>query len=228
MEKFLIKDDICLFTERYGFSNTYVNLYIVKDEEPALINVGPPEKVQDFLDFVDSHIPLKDIRYVFLLDSEREHVGGIPLVVSRMPGARYITSYLNYDLIVNYTADIRLEMMREKWKMKLGKNEVRFFEAMIPTPESLFLYIDGILFTGSAFALDYKGTNIDDSDRSEDIEELFHLFRKRAHKIAEYMGKLEHFPIKIIAPAHGPVLKGRISRYIEQWKNLSNLYRGQN
>ena len=205
----------------------YVNLYVVKDEESALINVGPPEKVQDFLDFVDSHVPLKDIKYVFLLDSEREHVGGIPVVVSRMPGARFITSYLNYDLIINYTADIKLEMMREKWRMKLGKNEVRFFEAMVPTPESLFLYIDGVLFTGSAFAVDYTGSNIDESDRSKDIEEVFYLFRKRAHKIVEYMDKLTNFQIDIIAAAHGPVLTGRASQYIEQWKNLSNSYKEQ-
>ncbi len=228
MEKFLVKDDICLFTEKYGFSNTYVNLYVVRDEEPALINVGPPEKVQDFLDFVDTHIPLKEIRYVFLLDSEREHVGGIPVAVSRMPWAKYITSYLNYDLIINYTADIKLEMMREKWKMKLGKREVRFFEAMIPTPESLFLYIDGVLFTGSAFAIDFAGSNIDESDRSEEIKELFYLFRKRAHKIAEYMEKLANFRIEMIAPAHGPVLSGKTSFYIEQWKNLSNSFKEQN
>ncbi len=222
MEKIQIKENVCLFTTRYYPGNSYVNLYLIRDEKPILVNVGPPEKSQEILEFLSKHIPLEEIKYVLLLDSEREHVGGIPVFVHRLPSARFITSYLNYDLIINYTADIKLEMMREKWVLRTGKNTVRFFEAMIPTPESLFVYIDKILFTGSAFAIDRTEGNVDSSDRTKDIEELFYLFRKRAHKIKEYMEKLEKLEIEAIAPAHGPVLTGNPGKYIEQWKQLSN------
>ncbi len=227
MEKIQLKENVCLFTTKYYPGNTQVNLYLVRDEEPILINVGPPEKSQEILDFLNQHIALEDIKYVILLDSEREHVGGIPVFVHRLTGARFITSYLNYDLIINYTADIKLEMMREKWVLRTGKNTVRFFEAMIPTPESLFVYMDKILFTGSAFAIDRIDGNVDSTDRSESIEELFHLYRRRAHKIKEYMEKLEKLEIEIIAPAHGPVLTGNPKKYIEQWKHLSNTLNGQ-
>ncbi len=227
MEKFKVKDNICLFTEKYSYNNTYVNVYLVRDESPVLVNVGPPEKSKDFMEVISESIPLEEIKIVLLLDSEREHVGAIPAFVSKLPKARFITSWLNYDLIINYTADIKLEMMREKWVLKSGKNRIKFFESMIPTPESLFVLIDGVLFTGSAFALDLKDGHIDESDRMEDIEELFHLYRNRAHKIGEYMEKLGAHEIEAIAPAHGPVLKGNVGDYIEKWKILSNTLKGQ-
>jgi len=228
LEKFQVKDNICLFTEKYSYNNTYVNVYLIRDEKPILVNLGPPEKSKEFMEIISQSIPLHEIKIVLLLDSEREHVGGIPAFVSKMPGARFITSWLNYDLIINYTADVKLEMMREKWVLKSGKHKIKFFESMIPTPESLFVLIDGVLFTGSAFALDFKGEHIDETDRTEDIEELFHLYRNRSHKISEYMEKLKNFEIEAIAPAHGPVLKGNVGEYIEKWKNLSNSLKTQN
>lgn len=227
MEKFRIEGNICLFTEKYPYSNKYVNVYLVRDELPVLVNVGPPEKSKDFMEIISESIPLDEIRIVLLLDSEREHVGGISAYVNKLPRARFITSWLNYDLIINYTADIRLEMMREKWVLKSGKNRIKFFESMIPTPESMFVLIDKVLFTGSAFALDLKDGHIDESNRSEDIEKLFYLYRDRSHKIGEYMEKLQNQEIEVIAPAHGPVLKGNIKDYIEKWRILSNTLKGQ-
>jgi len=227
LEKYQIKENVYLFTTRYFPGNSYVNLYLIHDESPILINVGPPEKSQEILDALSEEIPLEKIKYVLLLDSEREHVGGIPVFVHRLTGAKFITSYLNYDLIINYTSDIKLEMMREKWVLRTGRNTIRFFESMIPTPESLFVYAEKILFTGSAFAVERINGSIDPSDRSKDIEELFYLYRKRVHKIKEYMEKLENLQLDAIAPAHGAVLSGNPGKYITQWKRLSNTLNGQ-
>ena len=72
-----------------------VNAYVLRAEEPVLIDAGIGVDSADFLDAVASIVPLNDLRWVWLTHDDADHTGSIQRVLEAAPNARLVTHAFN-------------------------------------------------------------------------------------------------------------------------------------
>ena len=109
--------------------------------------------------------------------------------------------------------------------LELGKRKLRFIYApYLCKPDSMFIYdeTDRILFTADAFGI-YTQPNAewrlfaegDVSDITQALKSYSRINFGEQSNLASAIKRIEGLDIDIIAPGHGPMLRGEINRYIE-------------
>lgn len=80
-----------------GMGNLIINAYLIKSEEPVLIDTclagSPldPDESAHFIAAVDSIVPLRDLRWIWLTHDDMDHTGSLPRVMELAPQARLAT-----------------------------------------------------------------------------------------------------------------------------------------
>ena len=72
-----------------------INAYVLKAEEPVLVDTGIGVDSDDFLDAVASIVDLDALRWVWLTHDDADHTGSIQRVLEAAPNARLVTHAFN-------------------------------------------------------------------------------------------------------------------------------------
>lgn len=74
-----------------GAGNLIINSYVLRSQEPVLVDTGLGIDSPDFVAAVDSIVPLRDLRWIWLTHDDSDHTGCIQKLMTLAPNARLAT-----------------------------------------------------------------------------------------------------------------------------------------
>ena len=104
--------DIDVLCEHYpipGYGLIPINAFVLKAQQPVLVDTGYPLNSDGFMDALKSVIDLEDLRWIWLTHTDRDHVGSIHRILEEAPQVRVITTFMS---VGKMTLDAPLPMDR--------------------------------------------------------------------------------------------------------------------
>jgi flavorubredoxin len=77
-----------------GFGFVPVNAFLIRADEPVLVDTGIVSEGTAFMDALRSIIALEEIRWLWLTHADPDHVGSVAEILSEAPHARVVTTFL--------------------------------------------------------------------------------------------------------------------------------------
>jgi flavorubredoxin len=82
-----------------GLGTLPVNAFVIKGEEPVLVDTGLHQDRGAFADALGSVIDPADLRWIWLTHPDQDHVGSLQDVLDAAPRARLITTFLGVGIL---------------------------------------------------------------------------------------------------------------------------------
>jgi flavorubredoxin len=209
---------------------TSYNSYLVKgSQKTILLDTVDPSKLQELLDNL-AEANAKQIDYIIAHHAEQDHSGSLPEILKRFPGAKILTNQKCKDFLIDllHLADDNFELVSDGQVISLGDMSLEIiFTPWVHWPETFctFLKEEGILFSCDFFGSHLATSELYGPGETEIIgpakryfAEIMMPFRTQIRK---NLARLAAFPIKTIAPSHGPVYK-KPSVIIDAYKDWTS------
>jgi flavorubredoxin len=191
---------------------TSYNAYLIQgSEKTAVIDTVDPTKADILLEQLKD-IPKVD--YIIANHAEQDHSGSIPMLLEKYPEARVVTNQkckkLLQDLLM--IDELYFQIVEDEEELPLGDKTLKFlFTPWVHWPETMSTYLkeDQILFS-----CDFFGAHLASAELFADTKHEVYLEAKRYYaeimmpfrsKIQKNIDKVTAYPIRYIAPSHGPV-----------------------
>jgi flavorubredoxin len=205
------------------------NAYLVADGDECLLidsskNIHTAEELTRLLEQVAD---LSRIRHIAVLHAEPDH-SGLVKEVSRRVGNPVLYSTLRASAFMRSMFDVETRIVKDGDIIRVGGRQLRVVELpWIHWPDTMLLYLEdeAILFSSDAFgafgALEKPvfDDEVDLEQYMRDAKEYFATvvvaYRQMVLRALDKIVKLGLNP-RIIAPAHGIVLRSRIPEIIEE------------
>lgn len=211
---------------------TSYNSYIVKGSKAiAVIETVKNGFFNEFLANIKSLADPTQIKYIVLNHMEPDHSGSIGELLKVAPEAKIVVSKTGEHFIKNImNCEPNLIKVGDGDQIDLGGKTLQFITApFLHWPDSMFTYLteDQILFD-----CDFLGSHYADpllfgdlsSDFFNDFKYYFdHIMRPFKRYALQAIDKIEKYPLKIVAPGHGPVLQKDIQKYIQCYRDWSTV-----
>jgi flavorubredoxin len=127
-----------------GFGVLPVNAFVIRAEEPALIDTGLTALRSDFMRELNSVIDPQDLRWIWITHTDPDHIGNLEAVLTAAPHARVVTTYLGMGKLGLHQIPLdRVYLLNPDQRLSLGDREIR---AVAPpcfdAPETMGLFDD--------------------------------------------------------------------------------------
>lgn len=214
-------------------NGTSYNAYVVRGREGvAVIDTVKAEFSADFFARLWSCCRPDEIRAIVLNHLEPDHTGALPELLKAAPQA---TVYLSFPalkmlkgLVKDGLDDSRIVAVDEETRVELGGRSLRFlYTPYLHWPDTQCTWIeeDGLLFSGDVFGAHFCDPRLF-NDRVGDFQFSFdyyyqHIMRPFREHVLTALGLIETLPLKLIAPAHGPVLRNSPMTYVDRYRQLA-------
>ena len=149
-----------------------INAYVLRAEEPVLIDAGIGVDSTDFLDAVASIVDLNELRWVWLTHDDADHTGSIQRVLEAAPNARLVTHAFNALRMATWwpVPFERVHAIRPGDRVPVGDRTLRAVAPpLFDNPMSIGLLDEA---TGSLFSVDSFGALLPEA--TEDAAEVPH------------------------------------------------------
>jgi NADH oxidase (H2O-forming) len=212
-------------------NGTTYNSYAVRGSAGVAIVDTVKENFADtFFRRLESVAGYGEIRAIVLNHLEPDHSGALPELLRRAPQATLYISSRGTPMLKGLLHGERLAYQPTQTGMAvdLGDRTLRFLQTPFlhwPDTQCTFLEEEGALFSGDVFGCHFCDPRLF-NDAVGDFRFSFeyyyaHIMRPfRAH-VLEALELIEPLPIKLIAPAHGPILRDAPGRYVARYRELS-------
>ena len=77
-----------------GFGLLVVNSYLIKSQQPVLVDTGMPIVKDEFLESLWFLIDPQNLRWIFLTHDDGDHTGAIDEVMAVAPQTKVITQFI--------------------------------------------------------------------------------------------------------------------------------------
>jgi flavorubredoxin len=220
-------------------NGTSYNAYAVRGSQGvAVIDTVKEEFADEFFRRLESVARYDEIRVIVLNHLEPDHTGALPELLRRAPQARLYISTRARSMLkgllggdsLTYTAVTTGD------SLSLGDRNLEFLQTPYlhwPDTQCTYLPEAGVLFSGDLFGCHFCDRRLFD-DVVGDFRFSFdyyyaHIMRPFGAYVREALALIDPLPIRLIAPAHGPVLRGEPRRHLERYRVLSapSRYGGQ-
>jgi flavorubredoxin len=209
---------------------TSYNSYLVKGaEKVAVIETVKNGFGAEFLANIKSLVDPARIDYIILNHMEPDHSGSISELLKLAPDARVVVSKTGEHFIKNILNDDPNPLkMGDGDSLDLGGKTLRFITApFLHWPDSMFTYLeeDQILFD-----CDFLGAHFADPLLFGDLSAGFyndfkyyydHIMRPFKRYVLQALDKLAGYPLKMVAPGHGPIIRQEIQKYLDCYREWS-------
>jgi flavorubredoxin len=111
MESRKVTDDITIFSSYVpfpGFGLVPVNAYLLKAQQPVLVDTGMYQDSATFQAQLRSVIDPADLCWLYLTHPHPDHIGSVKALLDQVPNLRLVTTFLGYGLLT-LTEDIPLD-----------------------------------------------------------------------------------------------------------------------
>jgi glyoxylase-like metal-dependent hydrolase (beta-lactamase superfamily II) len=82
-----------------GLGTLPINAYVIKGEEPLLVDTGLHQDRGAFLNALGSVVDPADLEWIWLTHPDQDHVGSLQAVLDAAPRARLITTFLGLGIL---------------------------------------------------------------------------------------------------------------------------------
>jgi flavorubredoxin len=212
-------------------NGTSYNAYLVRGENGvAVIDTVKKEFEDKFFENLEKLCSYNEIKYIILNHLEPDHSGALPELRKRAPQA---------EIIISTTAQITFQaLMKEEIKytpahtgmsVSLGSKTINFYNTPYlhwPDTMSVYLVEDKILFSGDVFGCHFFDERMFD-DTVGDFDFAFkyyyqHIMRPFKRHVLNALRIYDRLDIKVIAPAHGPIIREDPKKYINLYRTWSD------
>ena len=215
-------------------NGTTYNAYVVRGAQGvAVIDTVKEAFSEQFFAKLEQVARYDEITTIVMNHLEPDHSGALPELLRRAPQARvHISSkaplMLKALLKPLPTPADGYHIATRGEPVDLGGRTLEF----IPTPylhwpdtQCTWVPEDGILFSGDAFGCHFCDPRLF-NDACGDFRFSFdyyynHLMRPFRSFVTKALARIEPLPIKLLAPAHGPILRHAPGDYVQRYRELS-------
>ena len=215
--------DIDLFESQYKVpEGVSYNSYLILDEKVAILDTADQRKSDEWRARLTEGLQGRTPDYLIVHHMEPDHAANIAAVASAYPEAKIILSAAAMKMLPNFFPSIdltpRCQVVKEGDTLSLGRHTLQFIAApMVHWPEVLMSYdqTERVLFSADGFgkfgalcneAYTPDGTLADWA--CEARRYYFNIVGKYGMQVQNVLKKASALDIQVIAPLHGPVLKG--------------------
>jgi flavorubredoxin len=218
-------------------NGTTYNAYCVRGSAGvAIIDTVKEGFSAGFFARLESVARYDEICAVVLNHLESDHSGALPELMRRAPQAQlYISPKAMPTLrgVLKGELDPQrilttLDEAGESRVIDLGDRSLRFLQTPYlhwPDTQCTWLAEDGILFSGDVFGCHFCDERLF-NDKVGDFRFSFdyyyqHIMRPFREYVLQALDIIEPLPLRLIAPAHGPVLRESPGDYVRRYRQLA-------
>jgi flavorubredoxin len=214
-------------------NGTTYNAYCVRGAAGvAVIDTVKEEFADTFFARLESVARYDEVTAIVLNHLEPDHSGALPELLRRAPGARLYISYRAQAMLKGIVKDghapFAFSPVDTGDQVDLGGRSLRFLHTPFlhwPDTQCTFLPEEGVLFTGDVFGCHYCDPRLF-NDRAGDFRFSFdyyyqHIMRPFRSHVLEALELIEPLDLRLLAPAHGPILREAPRRYVQRYRQLA-------
>jgi flavorubredoxin len=213
-------------------NGTTYNSYCVRGSEGvAVIDTVKASHASEFFARLESIARYDEITTIVLNHLEPDHSGALPELMRRAPQAKlYISgkAQLMLKALVKHD-DLTYTIVNTGDSVELGGRTLRFLNTPFlhwPDTQCTWLEQQGILFSGDVFGCHFCDTRLF-NDQVGDFRFSFeyyyaHIMRPFREHVLDALELIEPLPLKLLAPAHGPVLRDAPKSYVQRYRQLAS------
>jgi len=212
-------------------NGTTYNSYCVRGNAGvAVIDTVKESHAGEFFTRLEQVARYDEITTIVLNHLEPDHTGALPELMRRAPQAKlYISgkAQLMLKALVKHD-DLSYTIVNTGDSVELGDRTLRFLNTPFlhwPDTQCTWLEQQGILFSGDVFGChfcDARLFNGQVGDFRFSFEYYYaHIMRPFREHVLDALELIEPLPLKLIAPAHGPILRDAPRSYVQRYRQLA-------
>ena len=207
------------------------NSYLILDDKVAVMDSVDASKAGEWLANLESALQGRKPDYLVVHHMEPDHSGSVAAFAQRYPDAVIVAGAMALKFLGQFAPGVafKTQAVKEGDTLELGRSGLRFFSAaMVHWPEVMVSVYEGILFSADAFgkfgSLGKCGYFIDeDSDWAcEARRYYFNICGKYGPQVQALLRKADAASPSVIAPLHGPILRGDLKPYLDLYRIWSS------
>jgi flavorubredoxin len=213
-------------------NGTTYNAYCVRGSEGvAVIDTVKESHADDFFARLEQVARYDEISVIVLNHLEPDHTGALPELMRRAPQARLYISVRAQMMLKGLLKSEQLiyTPVNTGDTVSLGDRSLRFLHTPFlhwPDTQCTWLEQDGILFSGDVFGCHFCDERLY-NDRVGDFRFSFeyyyqHIMRPFREHVLDALELIEPLALKVICPAHGPILRDAPDRYVRRYRQMAS------
>ncbi len=214
-------------------NGTTYNAYAVRGlDGVVVIDTVKAEFAEAFFERLWACCEPHEIQAIVLNHLEPDHTGALPELLAAAPQARVYLSApalkMLKGLVKGGLDDSRIVVVDEDTRISLGGKTLRFlYTPYLHWPDTQCTWIeeDRLLFSGDVFGCHFCDARLF-NDAVGDFRFSFdyyyqHIMRPFREHVLNALEQIEALPVRMIAPAHGPILRDRPDTYVRRYRQLA-------
>jgi flavorubredoxin len=216
-------------------NGTSYNAYCVRGSEGvAVIDTVKESHAADFFARLEAVARYDEITAIVLNHLEPDHTGALPELMRRAPQARLYISFKAQIMLKGLlkseeaTQQLAYTPVNTGDTVSLGDRTLRFLHTPYlhwPDTQCTWLEEEGFLFSGDVFGCHFCDPRLF-NDRTGDFRFSFeyyyqHIMRPFREHVLAALDLIEPLPVKLIAPAHGPILRDAPVNYVRRYRQMA-------
>ncbi|MDD4930197.1 MAG: FprA family A-type flavoprotein [Gallionella sp.] len=212
-------------------NGTTYNSYCVRGEfGVAVIDTVKASHADEFFSRLEEVVRYDEITTIVLNHLEPDHTGALPELMRRAPRARlYISAKAQMMLKALVKHDeLAYTIVDTGDFVELGNRTLHFLNTPFlhwPDTQCTWLAQQGILFSGDVFGCHFCDARLF-NDQAGDFRFSFeyyyaHIMRPFREHVLNALALIEPLPLRLLAPAHGPILRDAPKSYIQRYRQLA-------
>ena len=222
-----------------GFGNIVINSYLIRSQEPILIDAGMPVVKEEFLRTLWSLIDPQDLRWVFLTHDDGDHTGAFAEVLEAAPQARVVTQFVGLARLetAHHVPIDRVEIRNPGDRFEAGGRDFTIVRPPLFDSPATSAYLDsktGVLFCADSFGALIPNIAEDVTDVPEsDFYDGFYIFNRLNHpwfalvdpvKFEAVVNGIRQLQPQILASCHAPFARGaRVEAHLKAMASVASM-----
>ena len=217
-------NDLDLFEGQYIIPEGMAyNSYVILDNKVAVMDTVDASKTAEWLSNLEKALDGRTPDYLVMHHIEPDHSGSAAAFAAKYPEATVVASAMGLKYLSQFAPGVvfKTQAVKEGDTVDLGKGSLKFLSApMVHWPEVLVSVYKGVLFSADAFgkfgSLGKCGFFIDEDDdwACEARRYYFNICGKYGPQVQALLKKAAAEAPTVIAPLHGPILRGDLKPYL--------------
>ena len=212
-------------------NGTTYNAYCVRGENGvAVIDTVKAEFADTFFERLEQVARYDEISVIVLNHLEPDHTGALPELMRRAPQARLHISVKAQTMLKGLlkSEDLAYTPVDTGDTVDLGGRTLTFLNTPFlhwPDTQCTYLNEEALLFSGDVFGCHFCDNRLF-NDRVGDFRFSFeyyyqHIMRPFREHVRHGLDLIEPLELKLIAPAHGPILRDAPRTYVQRYRQLA-------
>ncbi len=212
-------------------NGTSYNAYCVRGSAGvAVIDTVKESHADDFFARLEQVADYAEITAIVLNHLEPDHTGALPELMRRAPQARLYISVRAQMMLKGLlkSEDLVFTPVNTGDTVSLGDRTLRFLHTPFlhwPDTQCSYLVEEAMLFSGDVFGCHFCDTRLF-NDQVGDFRFSFeyyyqHIMRPFREHVLDALDLIEALEIRLIGPAHGPILRDAPLSYVQRYRQLA-------